>query len=373
MTSLKAWLATSRFANLPTIWSHCFVVVVFYALYRTGHYSQISRSLHSEEWIISFNKGAKDSIVHVLYTTFLAGSFLYLGGCILGDYFDRYYDGKNRPDRPIPQGIIRAQDAFYIALILLCLGFLIFLFGTQWNQHFQTFLHEHTKRNPHSFGISLIDKITYSLKSTTALATIALLACITCYAKFHKQIPQLGLTLMASCRFFLIICAWKYVDPIFWKDSPKHIFILPKEIFGYAIASAVYTMGIVFVARTESTPARFDRQKALMLFMFIVPLFSIGLSSEFSARFALASLIFILWAGIAYHSLRKNDKSAFVSRALAGFCLLDCIAIAAFSSQFSNVPDVIPVLNFFTSFFPLLICFCFFCLALILQKLTPAT
>ncbi len=380
MTKLKAWLATARFANLPTIWSHCFVVVVFYALYLVGSDWQLAKSIsptnpNPEDWIKQFNQGALGSIKYIILTTMIAGSSLYLGGCILGDYFDRYFDLKFRPERPIPQKIILPENALIVALFFLFFGFCVFLLGVQWTQHFQQFtphrLHDHF--TIFTTSPDLLGKISYALQSITLITTVILVTCIISYARFHKKIPQLGLILMAGCRFSLIICAWKYVDPSFFRQNPEIAFAFPKEILGYATASAIYTMGIVFVARTESTPARFNRQKALMLFMFVLPLLSIGFTSEFSSRFAVAGLIFFLWAGVAYLALRKNDKGTFVSRALAGFCLLDCIAIAAFTSQFADVPDIVPVLKLFTSLFPIFICFGFFCLSLLLQKFTPAT
>ncbi len=70
--------------------------------------------------------------------------------------------------------------------------------------------------------------------------------------------------------------------------------------------------------------------------------------------FYLVFAITVSWILLALKKL-NHSKSAFVSRALAGFCLIDAVIVAAFS--------------------PLIACICIalFVFALLLQRITPAT
>ena len=51
------------------------------------------------------------------------------GGNALNDYNDRESDKENHPNRPIPAGLINAEDALTYSRILLAGGLMIVLFG----------------------------------------------------------------------------------------------------------------------------------------------------------------------------------------------------------------------------------------------------
>ena len=52
----------------------------------------------------------------------LAISLLYTAGMFLNDAFDREFDTRVRPDRPIPSGDVTAREAFAIGWVLLAAG-----------------------------------------------------------------------------------------------------------------------------------------------------------------------------------------------------------------------------------------------------------
>ncbi len=52
----------------------------------------------------------------------LASAGLYLSGMVFNDYFDRLIDAQERPDRPIPAGVISPASAFRLALALMLIG-----------------------------------------------------------------------------------------------------------------------------------------------------------------------------------------------------------------------------------------------------------
>ena len=51
------------------------------------------------------------------------------GGNVLNDYNDRESDKENHPNRPIPAGLISAEDTLLYSQILLAGGLLVVLFG----------------------------------------------------------------------------------------------------------------------------------------------------------------------------------------------------------------------------------------------------
>ena len=51
------------------------------------------------------------------------------GGNALNDYNDRESDKENHPERPIPAGLVNAEDALIFSRILLAGGLLLLLFG----------------------------------------------------------------------------------------------------------------------------------------------------------------------------------------------------------------------------------------------------
>ena len=59
----------------------------------------------------------------------LAAMMLVGGGNALNDYNDRESDKENHPNRPIPAGLINADEALVCSRILLSVGLLIVLFG----------------------------------------------------------------------------------------------------------------------------------------------------------------------------------------------------------------------------------------------------
>lgn len=72
----------------------------------------ITQSLHSNEWL---------SVVLLCFST----ACLYAGGIVFNDVFDAELDKVERPERPIPSGIISKQQATLLGSILLVTGILM--------------------------------------------------------------------------------------------------------------------------------------------------------------------------------------------------------------------------------------------------------
>ena len=97
---LSVALRLGRVSNLPTIWSNTLAGTVMAG---------------GEPW---------------RFSTLLAAvgiSLLYVAGMYLNDAFDRDVDARERPDRPIPAGLVAADTVFAIGfgLMLAGLGFIL--------------------------------------------------------------------------------------------------------------------------------------------------------------------------------------------------------------------------------------------------------
>lgn len=101
----------------------------------------------------------------------LASSFLYSAGMALNDYFDYQIDLKERPQRPIPSGRIKRQEA-------LCLGIFFLIAGIVAAYYVR----------PASFIISLL-----------------LAAFILSYNMGLKKHPWLGPVSMGGCRYLNLL------------------------------------------------------------------------------------------------------------------------------------------------------------------------
>ena len=93
-----AYVRLARFSNLPTIWTNVLAGT-----------------------LISGAAFVKTDVCRLC----LAISLLYTAGMFLNDAFDREFDARVRPDRPIPAGDVTAGEAFSIGWLLLAAGVLV--------------------------------------------------------------------------------------------------------------------------------------------------------------------------------------------------------------------------------------------------------
>lgn len=365
----RALLATGRVANLPTVWSN--VLVGFWmASYLSGNYRR--EELETARLLL-------------VAATCLVASCVYVGGCLLGDAADVEFDRKHRPNRPLPQGTLTAGTVKFTAYCLFALA----LFG-MFSSTLVTFLgalywHEDI---PLREIMSL-----FSQKSTLAVIQVhelllgcTLIACVVAYAFFHKRIGKKALVLMAACRFMLVLYAISAAHKSFFSHSydsgdPVSLYAdwATPWMFLLAAAVGIYTLLLSWVASTESDGQKFNRLPTLGWLLLAMPLLTVGFQLLLSKPtqesyywddngntiywgdqtihwnvYLLSLAAVFLWLFLALRTL-QNSKPAFVSRALAGFCLLDAAFIAPFFPAAA------------------LACAGLFALALLLQRVAPAT
>jgi len=98
----RAWLLLARASNLPTVWTNVLAGTV--AAGGAVAWTGIGRLA-------------------------AAVSLLYTGGMFLNDAFDAEFDGRVRPDRPIPAGDVTRRSVFVTGFALLAAGELLLATG----------------------------------------------------------------------------------------------------------------------------------------------------------------------------------------------------------------------------------------------------
>ena len=242
--------------------------------------------------------------VDISISVFIIASCAYVGGCFLGDALDLKFDKKHKPDRPIPSGILNKNLVHWLAISLLFI--------------------------PYYFLDPSSNRYLY----------LTLFGVIVLYALLHKKTLLLGLPLIGLCRFFLITFAAGTIT-----ETP---------IILYASAVCIYTIAFASVARTESSDSPITWRKLLRYTMLALPLTILITNPAFNTQTLVAIAIYAIWLIYAFSFINSN-KGNYVSKCLAGFCLLDACFIAHYGWGW------------------LLTCIILFLLSLSLQKIAPAT
>lgn len=342
----QALLATGRIANLPTVWSN--VIVGFYLIFflsdsvngPSHDYGFTNSKNHIAPWLIAF--------------TLFSASCLYVAGCMLGDYKDSQFDAIHRPNRPIPRGIISGRLVASLAAILFGLGLVIGCLATHLSLIFVFDIsYEELKTIPAKEWVQA-----FQAHQILALALLTVLIII--YALFHKRYKPLALINMGLCRSFLYIFAMSMAALNISTETDITLAWLDLKLVIIALIVGFYTFSLSLVASTESDDRPFSQRKLLFMGMLSLPfIVVIMLKNQASfpyqgALFIGTLVVYLSWLAYSFRVLR-HSKPGFVSNALAGFCLLDACIASTFSLSIA------------------LICLGLFILALLLQKVTPAT
>jgi 4-hydroxybenzoate polyprenyltransferase len=178
----RLYLGLGRVSNLPTVWTNVVAGVTLAAV-----------------------RPAAATLVALA----AACSAFYLGGMFLNDAFDRDVDARERPERPIPAGLLGAPEVFAVGGTLLGAGWLgvVALAGTG---------------------------------SRASVAAVALGAAIVLYDAWHKTNP-LSPVLMGLCRVLV------YVTVAYAVARQ----LSPAVAWG-AAALLAYLVGLTYVAKQEN-------------------------------------------------------------------------------------------------------------------------
>lgn len=180
------YLRLGRVSNLPTVWSNVIAGCVLAG-------------------------GAAPGQVLLLG---IGCSLLYTGGMYLNDAFDREFDARERPERPIPAGRISAARVFALGFAMLAAGVLVVAVPA--------FAWDGAGGWP---GV---------------LAAVLLAAAITGYDAWHKGNP-FGPVIMGLCRALVYVTAALAVSGR-----------LGAAVLGGAVVLLLYVVGLTYLARQEN-------------------------------------------------------------------------------------------------------------------------
>ena len=262
-----SWLVAlklGRVSNLPTVWTNTLAGLVL-AGGVTGDFRV--------PWLL------------------LALSLCYIAGMFLNDAFDREFDARYRPERPIPSGEVRATTVFGAGFAMLAVG------------------------------IGLLVWVGYGFPEGTAwrpaAAGLALAATIVFYDRYHKQNPA-SPVVMGLCRMLVYVTAGYAVAA-----AP------PPRIFVMGLLLLCYLVGLTYIAKQE----HLQRVANLWPLTFLVIPLLWGLQASLDdATVATVGLLFLLWVGYSLRFLwrrRVGDVPRAVGGLLAGICLWDALVTAA--------------------------------------------
>ena len=263
LLNLGLALRLGRISNLPTVWTNVLVGVML----------------------------AGGSLADTrLALLMLALSLFYVGGMFLNDAFDRDFDAKHRPERPIPSGQVSAREVFIAGFGLLALGMA---------------------------GVALASRGPEGAPAWTAMASAAALAAAIVFYNAHHKDNPLSPLIMGLCRVLVVATAAFTLTTA-----------LPTPVLLAAIALLCHLIGLTYIAKQE----HLDRIGSLWPLGFLSIPVAYGSVLALSAPVAWVPLV--LYAGVLLYSLSllrrraRGDVPRAVVTLIAGMSVLDGVMLA---------------------------------------------
>ena len=261
--NLALALRLGRISNLPTVWTN--VLVGF--LLAGGSLADLNLPL-----------------------LMAALSSFYVGGMFLNDAFDRDFDAKYRPERPIPAGQVSARTVFVTGFALLVLG---------------------------TVGVAAASRGPDGMPAWRALASAtALAALIVLYDAHHKNNPFSPLV-MGLCRVFVYVTASYSVAQV-----------MPNSLIAASGALLCHLIGLTYIAKQE----HLDRMGNLWPLGLLALPVAYGMALALSEPVAWGLLGLYAGALAFAMSLLRRRAPGDVPRAvvilIAGMSLLDAVVLA---------------------------------------------
>lgn len=210
----------------------------------------------------------------------LALTLFYTAGMYLNDLLDLNIDRRERPERPLPAGVISLPEAWLVTLLLFAVG----------------------------------EGILLSLSPRAALAGLLLIALIAVYDAWHKTNP-LSPVFMAATRVMVYVTAALVVAGQ-----------VAGQVWVWALLLGAYICGLTYVAKLER---RTGGARYWPVALLVAPSLY-GLLGGGSPLAWVCALLLAAWVayclGFIYGPRRDIGRA--VGHLIAGCCLLDALAIS---------------------------------------------
>lgn len=257
-------LKLGRVSNLPTVWTNTLAGVV----------------------LAGGSVGDKR-----LPALILALSLCYLAGMFLNDAFDRGFDARHRPERPIPSGQVTATAVFVSGFGMLAAGIVVLAWtgfatdgGTAWR--------------PLAAGLVLG-------------ATIV-------FYDWHHKNNSFSPVVMGLCRMLVYVTAGYAITA-----SP------PSRVFVAGLLLLSYLVGLTYIAKQEHLGRVANLWPLVFIALPILWGVKASLVDGITAGLGLLFLAWVLFALAFLKRRRPGDVPRAVGGLLAGICLWDALVIAA--------------------------------------------
>ncbi len=271
MRKLKAYLQLCRPANLPTAAAD---IIAGLAL--------------SGFWVVTQeNQYGIEGVLMPMFTLVSASILLYAGGVVLNDFFDRDIDRVERPERPIPKGVVRSGNVLAFGLVLLLTGVLL----------------------------------SFLWHSTSGLVSLALAFSIVAYDAFSKKSKVLGPLNMGLCRALNLL--------------------LGISVFGYLIHLEYLIIPLIFIAAVTLVSrgeVHGNNRRSILLagILYVLVIFCVIFFQE--SRYMVSLPFIVLFALMVFLPLLKayrantadNIKKA-VKAGVLSIIILDAAIVAGHS------------------------------------------
>ncbi len=212
----------------------------------------------------------------------------YTAGMYLNDLLDYAVDCRERPERPLPAGIVSRSAAVAVALTLFGCGSLLL----------------------------------WSVGPRPFLSGLVLIALIICYDRWHKSNP-LSPLLMALCR--LMVYSTAFLAFSVQSFSPL---LIPGSLL------VLYVIGLTYIAKTENKPSMTNVSIVATLFL---PTIYFTARQVQQVQWVTLPLIlcFTLWVAYSVSFAFRSPKRQVgrtVGQLIAGISLLDALVLATAGS-----------------------------------------
>ncbi|MBK1833386.1 UbiA family prenyltransferase [Roseibacillus ishigakijimensis] len=257
----------------------------------------------------------------------LAGCCLYVGGCFLNDWADRFWDAAHRPERPLPARRISPEFLRNAAFALMAVGCLLAAFSG-W---------------------------------PALLVAVMIAGAIALYTWIHKKTAW-GVVPMGLCRGLLYLLGFVAQGGAGFSSGGLVLLMAGGLLF--------YVGGLSLFARSEAQAVvpRVNRMLGLLMmtlvaFTHAAYWFTLSFGAALVALLALAPYSWLLRRGIG---AIKSSIGKGVSHLLANICLVDLVAMLPLAVVLAGGGHWLALL------LPLVSGGAYF-LAVLLQKVAPAT
>jgi len=205
--------------------------------------------------------------------------FFYTGGMYLNDLFDYEIDCRERPERPLPSGLISRTSATVVTVALFTVGSALL-----------------ATLSPRSF-----------------LSGLLLMALIVFYNWWHKTNP-LSPFIMALTRFMVYVTAFLSFRPF-----------LDSRLLFAASLLLLYIVGLTYIAKSETKHTFSQHWPAVLLFLPVAFPFFQG----FVPLHAVLLLLFVGWVTYSISFIYRGKIGGGITRLIAGISLLDALVLTS--------------------------------------------